>query len=134
MLSRCSCGRIALLATLIAISPLASALIMVGRGNAPVHDNHWPAGALEVANLKSRVGWWEGPPFGGGQHCFLYRGDTATFQTALDLFAKIKSPELKLAVHEGPQHNQFLQEPKDRKSDDRVDWSFTVWNPQRWNH
>ena len=44
----------------------AFALIMTGTGNEPVSDAGWPAGALAVANLKSRVGWWEGPPFGGG--------------------------------------------------------------------
>jgi hypothetical protein len=120
-------------AALLLISATASALILIGRGNDPVHDNNWPAGSLELANLKTRVGWWEGPPFGGGQHNFLYRGDTAAFQAALDLFAKIKTPELRLVVHEGPHHNQFLKEPKDRKSDDRVDWTFTVWNPQSWN-
>ena len=42
------------------------ALIMTGKGE-PVTDAGWPAGALAVANLKSRLGWWEGPPFGGGE-------------------------------------------------------------------
>ena len=53
-----------------AVTP-ASALILVGRGNAPVTDQNWRAGALDVANLKTRVGWWEGPPFGGGQWSLL---------------------------------------------------------------
>lgn len=120
-------------AALLFFAGSAGALILVGRGNDPVRDNNWPAGSLELANLKSRVGWWEGPPFGGGEHCFLYRGDTAGFQTALELFAKIKSPELRLVVHEGPQRSSFLKDPKDVKSDDRYDWSFTVWNPESWN-
>jgi hypothetical protein len=34
----------------------ASALIRVGKGNDPVPDDNWPAGSLEVANLKTRVG------------------------------------------------------------------------------
>lgn len=113
----------------------ALALIMVGRGNDPVHDNNWPAGSLEVANLKTRVGWWEGPPFGGGEHTFLYRGDAAAFQAALDDFAKIKAPKLELFVHDGgPAESGFLRDQKDPKSDTHYDWSFTVWNPQSWNH
>ena len=111
----------------------ARALILVGRGNDPVRDDDWPAGSVDVANLKTRVGWWEGPPFGGGQHQFLYRGDEKALQGAIDLFAKIKSPKLRLVVQEGPQENQFLKDPKDAKSDTRVDWAFTVWNAERWN-
>jgi hypothetical protein len=42
------------------------ALILVGTGNKPVSNPGWPANTLEVANQKSRIGWWEGPPFGGG--------------------------------------------------------------------
>src|SRR5688500_13088747 len=77
----------AFLALLVAAPALG--LIQVGRGNDPVRDHNWPAGSLDVANLKTRVAWMEGPPFGGGQHTFLYRGDTAALQAALDLFGKI---------------------------------------------
>ena len=44
----------------------AFALILVG-GSDPMTDPGWPFGVLKVANLPSRVSWWEGPPFGGGQ-------------------------------------------------------------------
>jgi hypothetical protein len=47
-----------------------------------------------VANLKSRVGWWEGPPFGGGEWHFLYRGDQAAFEATLAAFAAIRAPVL----------------------------------------
>ena len=70
------------------LATAAQAMIMVGRGNDPVPDNRWPAGAVDVANLKTRLGWWEGPPFGGGQHNFQYRGGTAAFQQALDCSAR----------------------------------------------
>ena len=76
---------------LVIVAGTSWGLITVGRGNQPVRDNDWPAGSLDVANLKSRVGWWEGPPFGGGQHQFLYRGDVEAFQRALDAFAKIET-------------------------------------------
>ena len=120
---------------ILAAAMSASALILVGVGNAPVRDNGWPAGSLELANLKARAGWWEGPPFGGGQHNFLYRGDAQALQQSLDLFAKIKAPKLELFIHDGgPAHSSFLKSANDPKSDDRYDWSFTVWNPQSWNH
>src|SRR4051794_6820128 len=77
------------------------AMILSGRGNDPVRDNNWPAGAIDVANLKTRLGWWEGPPFGGGEHHFCYRGDTAAFQQALAAFAAIRAPRLELIVQPG---------------------------------
>src|SRR6476469_3914114 len=112
----------------------AHALIMVGKGNDPVSDHNWPAGTLDLANLKTRVGWWEGPPFGGGQWTFLYRGDTTALQAAVDLFGKINTPELTLVVHEGPADSTFLKDEKDPKSSDKYDWSFTVWDPRSFNH
>lgn len=121
-----------LLLLLTCATPL-SASIEVGRGNSPVRDSNWPAGSLDLANLKTRVGWWVGPPFGGGQHQFLYRGDTAAFQAALDLFAKIRAPGLQLFIHEGPHENQFLRDDSDPKSDTRVDWTFTVWDPRSYH-
>src|SRR5436305_2104798 len=104
-----------LLIVLIAPSPGASALISVG-SNAPVSDQNWPAGALDLANLKTRVGWWEGPPFGGGEWCFQYRGDTAAFNEAFAAFARIKSPQLLLVIHEGPGDCQFLKDSGNAKS------------------
>ncbi len=117
------------------LTPLtASALILTGRGNDPVRDPGWPDGALEVANLESRVGWWEGPPFGGGEWQFLYRGDTETFNQALGKFAAIRGPLLDLVIHDGPQETTFLKAEKDSSADTRVDWTFTVWVPANWHH
>src|SRR5690348_10971881 len=76
---------------LLLIQP-SQALILVGTGNGPVSDPGWPTNALEVANQKSRIGWWEGPPFGGGEWHFEYVGDATAFQQSLDAFAKIQSP------------------------------------------
>ena len=119
---------------LLLLTTPATAMIMVGKGNAPVTDAGWPAGALDVANLKSRVGWWEGPPFGGGEWCFLYRGDTAALEEAIKAFAGIRAAApIQLFLHEGPQNSQFLSDPKDPKSDTHYDWSFTVWNPHSWH-
>lgn len=117
----------------LATSP-ARALIMVGKGNKPVDDHHWPDGSLAVANLKARVGWWEGPPFGGGEWHFQYRGDQATFEQALADFGHIKAPDLQIVVHEGPGSSEFLKDANDPKSDASVDWEFTVWDVQSFHH
>src|SRR6478609_8914904 len=76
------------------------ALIMVGDGNAPVRDAGWPEGSLAVANLKPRVSWWEGPPFGGGEYHFDYRGGNDEFTEALTNFARILAPRLELFIHD----------------------------------
>jgi len=76
------------------------------------------------------VGWWEGPPFGGGQWNFLYRGDTETFTQALANFAAIRAPALDLVLHDGPHENIFLKNPN---ADTRVDWTFTIWVPANWH-
>ena len=104
------------------------ALIMTGTGNEPVSDAGWPAGALAVANLKSRVGWWEGPPFGGGNWNFQYRGDTAAFAGALAAFGAIRAPVLELVIHDEPGTSPFLN------GDAHYDWSFSVWVPASWHH
>lgn len=119
---------------ILVLSNSAHALIMVGRGNQPVHDQNWRAGAIDVANLKSRVGWWEGPPFGGGEWHFQYRGDADAFNEALSVFAKVRAPVLELVVADGPQTCDFLRDERDPKSDTRVDWEFVTWNPQSYYH
>ena len=120
-------------AFLLFVASPAMALIEVGRGNTPIHDLGWPNGALEVANLKIRVGFWAGPPFGGGHHEFLYRGDTAAFTQALNAFAAIRAPSLELFVHPGSMQNEFLKDPRDPKADTRVDFTFDVWRPESWH-
>jgi hypothetical protein len=104
-----------------------SALILSSRGNAPVRDAGWPEGALAVANLESRLGWFEGPPFGGGEWHFFYKGDTAAFKEALEAFAAIRAPALDLVIQDGPgSEDSILHLPQ-------VDWTFRVWVPAQWN-
>jgi protocatechuate 3,4-dioxygenase beta subunit len=115
-----------------------AALITGGFGNDPVHDAGWPSGALEVANLKSRVGWWEGPPFGGGRYVFLYREkDAAAFNQALAKFAQIKSRKLEIVIHDGPHESFWLRDHTkpagEAQPQARVDWTFTVWRPESWH-
>ncbi len=115
---------LALAAGLLALAQ-ANALIL--SGSDPVEDYGWPEGAATVAHLKSSVGWWEGPPFGGGETHVQFRGDTEAFMQALTNFAAIRTPALDLVVHDGPKHDQFLD------NDTRVDWSFVVWIPEYWH-
>ena len=121
------------------LSSSAFALITGALGNDPVQDAGWPLGAVEVANLKTRVGWWEGPPFGGGQYQFLYRGNTNDFNGALQALAKVRAPRVELIVLDGPEESFWLkidrgEKDKDKpKVDPRIDWTFDVWVPANWH-
>jgi len=118
---------------LILVSFNLTALILTGEGNGPVRDNAWPEGALAVANLSTRSSWWEGPPFGGGEHHFDYRGNTEQFREALEAFSKIVAPRLELVIH-GESYSGFPTSRRDgANAPPPIDWSFTIWNPERWN-
>jgi len=103
----------------------ANALIVSGTGS-PTYTNGWPEGAAAVSNLKSCVGWWEGPPFGGGEWHIQFRGDAEALNEALTNFAAIKSPALDLVIHDGVKTDQFLKT--------KVDWELVVWVPENWNN
>jgi hypothetical protein len=111
----------------LALASSVNALFTVG-GKEPVTDeNNWPAGSAELANLASRfasqVGGPSVPPM---YYVFLYRGDTAAFNTALAAFARLKAPELLLVVHEGPASRWFLKDEQNPTADDSVDWEFRL--------
>lgn len=112
------------IASLLVVPGAVFGLITFTKGNSPMPDHNWPAGSLELGNLKERICAWEGPPMGGGQTQFCYRGDAAVLQRALDLFAKINAPDLRVELYEGPHEIPFLDEDK------RVDFTFTVWDPR----
>jgi len=117
-------------------SHFSHALISGSVGNSPVSDRGWAPGSVELANLKTRVAHWEGPPYGGGQTTFEFKGkSTADFMNALEAFAKIKGPRRELVIQSGPR-NSFWLRPDSRKEgdvDSRIDWSFVVWNESVWN-
>ncbi len=110
------------------------ALITGGEGNEPLTDHGWQKGAAAVFNVKSRVAYWEGPPFGGGQYVAECRGDTAAFNAVLVDFAKIDAPQRKLFVHDGVGNSFWLninnEEAKRKRAE--IDWSFTAWIPENW--
>jgi hypothetical protein len=101
----------------------AKALIVSGTG--PANLSGCPDGSAAVASLQSSIGWWEGPPFGGGEWHILFRGDTEAFTQALTNFAAIRAPAVDLVIHDGVKHDQFLET--------NVDWELVVWNPESWN-
>jgi hypothetical protein len=124
----------AVIAAFLLITLPASALIMVG-GKEPVKDHNWPAGSLDVANDKARLSYAEGPPFGGGQYMFYYRGDTAKLNDVLSKFAQIKAPDLLVIFHDGVGHSPFIGGERGKaKPDDTIDWMFTVWTPENYYH
>jgi hypothetical protein len=110
----------------------AHALILTGSGNTPVTDRNWPTGSVDVANITNRTGWWEGPPFGGGEWHFNYVGDMEAFQHTLDLFAKIKAPALDLYVHDGGKPS-FIGNSNEKTGTNNINWSFMVWDRESWN-
>lgn len=121
-----------LLALVLLASPRpAAALITGGEGNSPMNDPGWPQGAAQVFNVKARVAWWEGPPFGGGQYTAECRGDTAAFNSALADFAKIEATGRKLIVHDGVGASFWLNPNGEdgKKKYATIDWTFTVWIP-----
>lgn len=140
-----------LAAVLCAISLASQALISISEGNEPIGEHiALPTGAAEVANLPSRLGYKEGPPFGGGEYFFEYHcTDTQEFNGALEKFGAIRTPRvarqslisvssqkthlldiepLLLVVHDanrdGDSPEAFVTFEK------RTDWTFTVWNPE----
>ena len=96
------------LAIFIIPSPWAFALITGGEGNDPISDPGWPAGAAAIFNNPTRIAWWEGPPFGGGQWHAEYRGDAAAFNELLAAFAKLDVKIKRLVAHDGVGHSFWL--------------------------
>ncbi|WP_182867415.1 carboxypeptidase-like regulatory domain-containing protein [Stieleria mannarensis] len=115
-----------------AMASPANALITGGRDE-PINVKGLPEGALPLANLKTRIAWWEGPPFGGGQYHFEYSGTTADLQVAIDLFVQVDSPRKQLVVRSGVQ-NSFWLNVTDKTKPQPIDWQFVVWRPSNWQH
>lgn len=110
----------------------AFALITGGEGNSPLTDPGWPKGAADVFNSPTRIAWWEGPPFGGGQYHSECRGNTAHFQKVLESFAAIKADKKRLVVHDGEGASFWMNTNSDpeKKAAAVIDWVFIVWVPE----
>ena len=106
---------------------------------ASVYDAGWPAGSLPVAQLPSMIGWYEGPPFCGGQtRCHYQTTGTTEFNQALELFSQIQAPRLELFVYDGPTSNGIIR-TKPRGGDFQeetpiaYDWVFEIWAAENWH-
>ena len=115
---------------LFTFSSLAFALITGGKDE-PKEVRGLPNGSLPLANLKTRIAWWEGPPFGGGQYHFEYSGRTVDLQEAIDLFANVDSKRKQVVVRAGEQTSFWLG-LVDKEKKHAVDWQFVVWIPENW--
>jgi hypothetical protein len=126
---------VALAAVLMAaIASPASALITGGTGNEPLHDLGWPAGAVWIFNHPGRVAWWEGPPYGGGEWHAECRGDAKDLNLVLADFAKLDAKNKRIVVHDGVGHSFWIDPNREpaKKTDARIDWTFTIWQPASW--
>jgi hypothetical protein len=113
----------------------AYALIQGGEGNKPVSDPGWPAGAAAVFNTKHRIAWWEGPPFGGGQWHAECQGNTDAFNETLQDFQKLDVPTKRLIVRNGSGSSFWLDPNRQSAGASAIelDWTFMVWQKDRWD-
>ncbi len=128
-------GRLALALALVVLhGETSSGLITGGTGNAPLSRPGWPQGAAEVFNHSSRIAWWEGPPFGGGQYHAEYRGDTAAFQGVLERFARLDVATKRIIIQDGTGQSFWLNPngSPEKAVEAQIDWSFMFWNPENW--
>jgi hypothetical protein len=121
--------------TLAALCSPAFALITGAVGNQPISDPGFPKGALDLFNLSSRIAYWEGPPFGGGQYHGEYSGDTKEFNAVLADFAKLNVKTKKLVIHDGVGNSFWLNTNDDpaKEEEARMDWALVVWSTDSWN-
>lgn len=99
----------------------AGALRSIG-GAEPVFDKDrdWPAGCENVANFPMRFCYEMGGTLGNRFEDYLYTGDTAKFQAALDAFAAIDAPRLDLIILDGGRSDSLYW------SKQPADWRFSV--------
>jgi hypothetical protein len=138
MTARTRLGVLLLLAaaTVSVTSREALALIEGGEGNNPVADPGWPTGAAVIFNTTSRIAYWVGPPFGGGQWHAECRGDAKALSAVLADFAKLDVKSKRIVLHDGVGNSFWLNinnEPAKRDAA-KMDWSFMVWQPANWQH
>lgn len=108
------------------------ALITGGEGNEPMQNRDgWPAGSVDVVNQQSRIAWWEGPPFGGGEWHFEYHGDEAALNEALKRLAAIKGQRARLVIYDGKAESFWLG-INDKKQKHPMEWTFVVWEKENY--
>src|SRR5688572_2993567 len=128
----CRLGAGVVVLSLMALVVPAQALITGGEGNEPMQARPgWPVGAIDVVNQQSRIAWWEGPPFGGGEWHFEYHGDEAALNEALKRLAAIKGPRPRLVIYDGKAESFWLG-INDKKEKHPMAWTFVVWEKENY--
>lgn len=117
------------LITLLLSGP-AWGLYGISYGNQPVTDENWPVGSAALGNLPTRFARADGDP---GDTIFAYNGDTAAFQAAVDLLARLTAPEVRLVVHGGANPRSMFTGGRRPNISRAEDWTFTVFNPEAFN-
>lgn len=127
--------RIGLTAFLLQLFSAVSFALITGGEKQPVRDPGWPSGAAEIFNHTSRIAYWEGPPFGGGQYHAEYRGDTQTFNTLLSEFAKLEVATRRVILNDGVGRSFWLNpnDEQEKRDKSQIDWRFMVWVPNNWD-
>ncbi|HEV3304506.1 MAG TPA: carboxypeptidase-like regulatory domain-containing protein [Planctomycetaceae bacterium] len=112
----------------------AHALIEGGRGNSPIADPGWPQGAARIFNDPSRIAWWVGPPFGGGQWHAECRGNTRVLKSVLDDLASLDVKTKRVVLHDGVGRSVWLNPNRDpaKRAAAEMDWTFVVWQRNSW--
>src|SRR5205807_1834817 len=124
-----------LFAVLVVVSPReALALIRGDAGNKPVPDPGWPSGAAVIFNRESRIAWWEGPPFGGGQWHAEGRGDAKALNAVVADFARMDAKVKRVVVHDGAGHSFWMAPNREQEklAAAKIDWVFMLWQPASW--
>ena len=118
------------------LAPEAPALIVGGAGNKPLTDPGWPKGAASLINHPARIAWWEGPPFGGGQHHAEFRGDAKVLNALLLDLAKVDAKARRVVVHDGVGQSFWLGIGADpaKPVDASMDWVVMAWRRESWEH
>lgn len=132
--SRSILASIAFALSLLLPAQRASALITGGAGNTPINHPGWPAGAAPAFDHPSRIAWWEGPPFGGGQWHSECRGDAKALNEVLAHLARLDAKTKRIVLHDGVGQSFWLnmnQEPEKRDAA-KMDWVLMIWDPNSW--
>jgi hypothetical protein len=120
-----------LTAYLASATPLP-ALITGAFGNDPVEDMGWPAGSVAVANHADRIGYWEGPPFGGGEYHFLFNLKNAeSLEALIQAFSEITAPVKEIILRD-ESLSSFWLSAKSRESAE-MNAELVLWKPESWN-
>ena len=104
------------------------------RGKSANHRPRLAEGAAAIFNHPSRIAWWEGPPFGGGQWHAECRGDAQALSTVLADFAKLDVKNKRIVLHDGVGHSFWLNPNREPAKQEcaKVDWIFMVWQEASW--